>query len=301
MKLGLNIRNYGPTATPDNLRAWTRFAEDSGFTLGVVSDHVAPTPEVNELYPSPFYDPLTALSWFAGITERLELGTSVLIAPYRHPLLTARLAASIDRLSDGRLILGVGAGWSEQEFAALGLPFRRRGRMTDEYLAAISAAWSQDRVSLDGEFVHYDDVHTGPGLVGSRRPPIWVGGTSPGALRRAARFGDAWHPNNAELDWIRDVGLPSLREAAESFGRPVPALSPRMRAHVSERPIPDDERRPGSGSPDQIVADVETLVELGADYVVLDTNPDHPRDERPLSDDWRDLEAIATRVFKRLL
>ncbi|WP_205855866.1 TIGR03619 family F420-dependent LLM class oxidoreductase [Phytoactinopolyspora endophytica] len=293
IKLGINIRNYGPHATPANLREWVRFAEDTGFVLGVVSDHVAPTPDVTEIYPTPFYDPFATLSWMAGITDRLELGTSVVIAPYRHPLHTARLAANIDQLSGGRFILGIGVGWAEQEFAAIDAPFRKRGRMTDEYLEAVTAAWTNDVVSMDGEFVSYSDVSTGPRSVRTPHPPIWVGGTSPGAIRRTARFGDAWHPNNAELGWLRDTGLPALGEAAGELGRPVPAFSPRMRARLSEHAIPDDERRPGTGTLGQILADLETLTDMGAEYVVLDPNPDHPRDERPLADDWRDLGIIA--------
>src|SRR5690606_1924702 len=111
--------------------------EDSGFAIAMVSDHLAPTPDVAELYPSPFYDPYATLAWMAGFTDRIELGTTVTIVPYRHPLLTARLASNIDAFTGGRFVLGVGVGWSEAEYAALGIPFRQRGRITDEYLAAI--------------------------------------------------------------------------------------------------------------------------------------------------------------------
>src|SRR6188472_1231726 len=103
----------------------------------MVSDHVVITPDVAERYPAPFYEPFTTLSWLAGVTTRVRLGTTVLIAPYRHPLLTARMAANLDALSGGRLVLGVGAGWARQEFEALGIPFARRGRLTDEHLHAL--------------------------------------------------------------------------------------------------------------------------------------------------------------------
>jgi probable F420-dependent oxidoreductase len=296
IKLGLNVPNFGPTTTPDAMRDWIRFAEDNGFALAMMSDHVAPTPDVTALYPPPFYDPFATLAWLAGFTARLELGTTVTILPYRHPLLTARLAANIDRFTGGRFILGVGAGWSEPEFTALGLPFRERGRITDEYLRAIAEAWADDEVSLDGEYVRYRDVSTGPRAARSPRPPIWVGGTAPAAIRRAVRLGDAWHPNNAELDWLRDTGLPALRGAAEASGRPAPAFCPRVRARLTAHELPGAGRLVGTGSVAQVTADVAALARLGASYVVLDTNPDHPSDRRPATDDWRTLNAIAERV-----
>ncbi|MEJ3749434.1 TIGR03619 family F420-dependent LLM class oxidoreductase [Actinomycetes bacterium KLBMP 9797] len=293
----MNIPNFGPTATPEILRGWVRFAEDHGFTLAVVSDHVAPTPDVTRLYPSPFYDPFATLSWLAGLTDRLELGTSVTILPYRHPLLTARMAANIDQFTGGRFILGVGTGWSEPEFTALGLRFGDRGRISDEYLRAITAAWTTDLVSLDGDHASYRDVSTGPRAARAPHPPLWVGGTAPPAIRRAARFGDAWHPNNAPLDWLRDTGLPALRAAAGALGRPTPAFCPRMRARVTEAALSEVDRPAGVGSFAQVRADVATLVELGAAYVVLDTNPDDPADRRPPTADWESLGALAQSIM----
>jgi probable F420-dependent oxidoreductase len=300
IKLGLNVPNFGPTADPDNLRAWIRFAEDSGFAAAMMSDHVAPTPDVTALYPPPFYDPFTTLAWLGGLTDHLELGTTVTIVPYRHPLLTARAAANIDQFTGGRFILGVGVGWSEPEYTALGLPFRERGRMTDEYLAAITHAWTHDRVSLTGDYVSYRDVATGPGAVRSPHPPLWVGGASPAGIRRAARFGDAWHPANPELDWLRDTGLPALRDAADALGHPVPALCPRIRARLTAHDQPAQERPIGVGSSAQIQSDLETLAELGAAYVVLDTNPDAPADRRPPEVDWHTLGTIAEQTHAAL-
>lgn len=296
MKLGVNIPNFGPTATPQNLRDWVRFAEDNGFALAVMSDHAALTPDVIATYPPPFYDPFLTLSWLAGCTDRLELGTSVTILPYRHPLMTARAATTIDQFTGGRFVLGVGVGWSEPEYTALGVPFRERGRITDEYLAAITDAWSHDVVSFDGQRVRYRDVSTGPRSARSPHPALWVGGTSAGAIRRAARFGDAWHPNNSTLAWLRDTGLPALRAAADDIGRTPPALCPRMRARLQGHDLPGDDRPVGVGSVGQIQADVEALAELGAAYVVLDTNPDHPSDRRPPEEDWRTLRTIADRA-----
>ena len=124
MKFGVNLINFGPGVSPDSLLRWTQFAEAVGYHLVMISDHVAVTADVDEVYPAPFYDPLIALSWLAGATCRVRLGTTVLIVPYRSPLLVARMTANLDRFSGGRLILGVGAGWAAQEFDALGVRFR---------------------------------------------------------------------------------------------------------------------------------------------------------------------------------
>jgi hypothetical protein len=261
VKLGLNIPNFGPTATPREMRGWLRVARDGGFALAMMSDHVVATPEVEELYPSPFYDPFTTLAWLAGEAgDDLELGTSVTILPYRHPLLVARMAETIDRLTGGRFVLGVGSGWAADEFAALGVPFAERGRISDEDLAVIAGAW--------------------PGRV-------WVGGTAPAALRRCARFAEAWHPNNADVGWIRDKGLPAL---------PGMTFCPRTRIWLADHDLPPA-RRFGEGSLAQITADLRVLADLGAAYVVLDTNPDHPKDRNDSERDWRAVTAVAASIL----
>lgn len=295
-RFGVNVPNFGPTATPDNLLAWARFAEEAGFAAAMVSDHVAPTPDVAAIYPDPFYDPFTTLSWLAGLTDRIELGTTVAILPYRHPLLTARAAANIDRFSGGRFVLGVGVGWSEPEYTALGVPFRDRGKITDEYLAAVIDAWTKPRVSLDGDHARYRDVSTGPRAVRSPHPPVWVGGSSPAAIRRAARFGDAWHPINPDLDWLAGIGLPALRAAARATARPTPALAARIRARLSARDLPPAGRPSGVGSLAQVHDDLARLADMGASYVVLDTNPDDPADRRPAQEDWDTLRTIVDRA-----
>ena len=140
MKIGVNVPNFGPGTDPGVLRAWAQTVEGLGFDLLMVSDHVAITPDVAGQYPAPFYEPFTTLSWLAGVTRRVRLGTTVLVVPYRHPLLVARMAANLDELSGGgRLVLGAGIGWAKQEFEALGVPFEQRGKLTTEHLRAIRA------------------------------------------------------------------------------------------------------------------------------------------------------------------
>lgn len=296
IKLGLNIPNFGPTTAPAGLLGWARFAQSHGFALAMVSDHVAPTPDVTAIYPSPFYDPFMTLGWLAGQTDGLELGTTVTILPYRHPLLTARLGTNLDQFSGGRFVFGVGVGWSEREYAALGIPFRQRGRIADEFLGAITAAWTNDCVSLDGRHASYAEVDTGPRPVQSPHPPIWVGGNSTAGIRRAARYGDAWHPVNPDPAWLEGVAIPQLRAAADALGRPMPAITPRIKAHPVGDEVTSPSRPLGFGSIAQIRSDLERLEAMGCPYVVLDTNPDDPSDRQPADDDWRSLRQIAAAV-----
>jgi probable F420-dependent oxidoreductase len=295
VKLGVNILNFGGDTSPETLRGWARFAEEAGFSIAMISDHVALTPDVSAIYPAPFYDPFTTLAWLAGQTETIELGTTVAILPYRHPLLTARIAANIDQFSGGRFVLGVGISWSEDEYTALGIPFDRRGAIADEHLAAIVELWSADVASMNGEFASFRDVQTGPRPARRPHPPIWVGGSSGPGIRRTARFGDAWHPIDPRLPWLRDTGVPRLREAAEAAGRLVPALCPRINIDVADADLDEDRRRTGVGSLAQILNDLDALAALGADCVVLDTYTGRPEGRRPAAEDWRTLDTVAAR------
>ena len=296
MRVGVNLLNFGPGVSPDALAGWTQLAETLGYHFVMISDHVAMTPDVVARYPAPFYDPFVTLGWLAHATRRVELGTTVVILPYRHPLLTARLGANVDRLSGGRFILGVGVGWARQEFEALGVPFERRGAISNDYLAAIKTAWTTDPASYTGPHVSFRDVRTGPRPVRSPHPPIWVGGASDAAMRRAVRFGDAWHPIRVRIPWLRDTGLPALRQIAEKAGRPLPALCPRIRLRITDAKLADEQRIAGEGSLDQVRADLEALARLGASHVLLDTYTDDAEATRHHETAWRMLATLAEQV-----
>src|SRR6516165_12689406 len=186
----------------------------------MMSDHIAVPPDIAQTELVPFYEPFTTLSWLAGLTRRIRLGTTVLIVPYRHPLLVARMAANLNDLSGGRLVLGVGVGWARQEFDALGVAFGERGRLTDEHLLAIRAAWQDER-----------DYQAGP-------VPIWIGGNSDAALRRAVRLGDAWHPLRFTPGWLAGA-LGRLTACAADQGRPQPAFMPRIALQLTDAPVTD--------------------------------------------------------------
>jgi alkanesulfonate monooxygenase SsuD/methylene tetrahydromethanopterin reductase-like flavin-dependent oxidoreductase (luciferase family) len=274
MRLGVNVPNFGPGTDPGMLRDWAQTVEGLGFDLLMVSDHIAVTPDVAEQYPAPFYEPFTTLSWLAGLTHRVRLGTTVLILPYRHPLLVARMAANLHQLSGGRLVLGVGVGWARQEFATLGVPFERRGELTDEALRAVRAAWE-------------DEADYGHGPI-----PIWVGGNSDAGLRRAVRFGEAWHPLRFTLPWLRGA-LERLAAAADEQGRPVPGLAPRIALRLTASPVDGSDRLAGEGTIEQITGDLEQLRLLGAGTVLLDPFGGDPEETRHPRQAWRALAAVA--------
>jgi alkanesulfonate monooxygenase SsuD/methylene tetrahydromethanopterin reductase-like flavin-dependent oxidoreductase (luciferase family) len=271
MQLGVNVPNFGPGTDPGRLRDWARTVEGLGYDLLMISDHVAITPDVAKQYPAPFYEPFTALSWLAGVTDAIKLGTTVLIAPYRHPLLVARMAANLNQLSGGRFVLGVGAGWARQEFEALGVDFASRGRLTDELLATIKEAWADEADYRSGDI------------------PIWVGGLSTAGMRRAVRFGDAWHPLRQSMDWMRNA-LDQLREIAENEQRALPAFTPRILLRLTPEPLTD--RVAGEGTIDQVMSDLEELRSLGAAAVVLDPFVGDPAEtERPEAG-WQALATV---------
>lgn len=297
MKFGINILNFGPGTTPESLKQWATFAEDTGFHLVMISDHVAITPDVQEGFPAPFYDPFLSLAWIAATTDKVELGTTVIILPYRHPLQTARMAANLDQFSGGRFILGTGVGWAEQEFEALGVPFERRGQLADEYLEAITICWANNIATYEGQYVSFKDVHTGPRPVRPADLPIWVGGSSQAALRRAVRFGQAWHPFRFNLEWLEKKALPRLRQMAAAEKKPIPAFCPRLGLRLTDSPLPEERRSTGHGSIDQIQADLKAIASLGAEYVLLDTYTGEPDQTLHPEKDWAMLALLAEQVL----
>jgi probable F420-dependent oxidoreductase len=258
--VGVNVPNFGPGATPEDLVRWGRDAVEAGIQMVMVSDHVTVTPDVQAKYPEPFYEPFTLLTWLAAVVPEVQIGTTVTVLPYRHPLLTARMAANLDVLSGGRFTLGVGVGWSKQEYEVLGIPFRERGRLTDAYLDVILDHFVHDRITYAGH-----EVYTAPRPV---EIPVWVGGDSKAAIIRAARAGTAWHPLDNEWRWMADTGLPMLTEEANRRGRPVPAFAPRVK--IRPRSTAPAHRRTGEGTYNEIAGDLRRLVDMGATHIVLD-------------------------------
>jgi probable F420-dependent oxidoreductase len=203
MKIGLRLASSGELAKPQNLAKFAERAEDLGFHALFMSDHIVIPPKIESDYPyneAGFDEPMetleliTTLAYVAAITRKIELMTAVLVAPYRNPVLTAKMLANVDILSGGRLIVGLGVGWMEEEFRALNVPFEDRGRLVDEYVKVFRELWSSNAPHFSGDFVEFENITLLPKPSQRRGPPIWIGGESPPALRRAATLGDGWMP-----------------------------------------------------------------------------------------------------------
>ena len=223
MELGVSGLNAKATLGPAETARLARRAEQLGYRSWWAGEHVVlPSPRTPEtpMEPTdPILDPLVHLAYVAAVTERLELGTGIIILPQRNPLVLAKQAASLDVLSGGRLLLGVGAGYLEPEMTAVGAPFAERGRRTDEYLDAMRALWTQPAPSYQGRYVSFDGVDAYPRPVREDGPRIVIGGLSPAAFRRAVARGHGWIGNGGgPEDLVRH--LAGLRKAATEVERP---------------------------------------------------------------------------------
>ncbi len=241
MKLGICVPHYGRPIEPDRILAVVRRAEERGLDSVWVTDHVIVPRDATLIYRDHMLDPLAVLPWLAGVTERITLGTSVVILPYRTPIPVAKLLASVDVLSGGRLIVGVGIGWLEAEFAALGVPFRERVSRSEEAIELLKALWTQEHPELDTRRHHLHGLAASPLPLQKSRPPIWVGGSSEGALRRAARLGDGWHATATTPDAFHQGGEAVRRFWKEARREGEPVLSLRIPVFVDgvHRPAVD--------------------------------------------------------------
>lgn len=226
MRLGLMLRNSGPLATPDFIARCAGAAESAGLDDLWVLDHVAIPPDQAEGSGGRYLDALATLAFVAGITQRIGLGTSVLVIPYRPPLATAKWVATIQELSGGRLSLGVGAGWMEAEFIASGVPRANRGRITDDTLAFLHTCFAQDVVEAHGQ----------PFIFSPRpvRPPLLIGGSGKHVQTRAVRYGDGWMPTESDPAKLRQP-IATLKAAMAAQGKEAPAIIPLTRIELADR------------------------------------------------------------------
>jgi probable F420-dependent oxidoreductase len=218
------------------------------------------------------------LSYVAARTSRVRLGASVFVLPFRPPVLMARALASIDQLSDGRLIVGVGSGHMAVEFAAIGVPFDRRGRLTDEYLDAMLSLWQSATAEFDGQAVQFAALSTEPLPLQRPYPPLYIGGSSAAAVRRSVRVGNAWHGGPAPLKSHLPV-IAALQQACASHGRAPSDLRLTTRAALRFMDKPDDgvrEPEEPIGTPDSVTAVLRRYEEAGFDEIAFDTFFPHP-------------------------
>ena len=245
MDIGCHLPNQGPLATREALATFARAADERGVASLWVSDHVIFPRTATGSYPGgrfphppdkAYLEPVVTLTAAAMCTTRARLGASVFILGHRHPVVMAKMLTSIDALSEGRLIVGVGVGWWKEELEMLGAPFTKRGRQADEALQVFKALWTQDNPAFDGEFFRIRDLGFAPKPVQKPHPPIWVGGDSPGAFRRVATLGDGWHATSKTPAQFSEA-LGRLRKATDEARRPFESIELSLRFELTDELI----------------------------------------------------------------
>ena len=303
MNFGFEVPTSGVFAGADNLARVAKHGEQIGFDYLHIGDHLVVPRSIQSSYPYSdsgaflgewsskesqgeddqglHFEQLTTLSYLAAHTNKINLLSSVCILPYRQPVLTAKILATIDILSNGRLIVGCGAGWMEEEFEALGLDtFKKRGAVTNEYINAFKELWGSTNPRFKGDYVSFSDIYFAPKPIQKPYPPIWIGGESPAAIRRAANYGDVWYPfgNNPQypLDTIDRLkeGISKLNFKLDDANRDINTIDVALSAEMwySDTDTTFDEngnRRLLTGEPSQVAEDIYNLGEIGISYLTL--------------------------------
>lgn len=281
-------------ATPENIAALAQQGEAMGFGIIAVTDHIIFPKSIQSTYPGTssgqyyaegesageYLEPLALLSFLAGITSSAKLLTAVMVLPNRPPVLTAKMLATIDVLSKGRVIVGCGVGWMREEFEALGAPpFEERGAVSNEYIHAFRELWTHDTPTFEGKYCRFSNIAFAPKPVQKPHPPIWTGGESPAALRRAGRLADGWYPIGTNERF--PVGTPEqyaeyaarVKRHAQEAGRNPSSIAFAYLAgrHNDQEAqyLPGGARRPLTGTPAQIADDIKRYEEVGVRHMML--------------------------------
>ena len=297
MQFGFGLPTRGPLATPETLATLARTGEELGFAIISVSDHIIIPQSIASTYPynesgafaggagGECMEQLSLLSFLVGVTSSARLLTSVMVLPHRPPVLTAKSLATIDVLSQGRLIVGCGVGWMREEFEALGAPaYDARGSVGAEYIRAFKELWTSDNPTFEGKYCRFANVSFAPKPVQKPHPPIWIGGESPAALRRAGRLANAWYPIGTNPRFT--VSTPAqfadyaarVKRHAQEAGRDASALDFAYSASwlndQQAQTLPDGQRRPLTGTPQQIADDIKRYEDLGVRHMMVNMQGD---------------------------
>ena len=313
MRYGFYLPTRGATATPEALEAMVTRGETLGFHSVVIADHIVFPVSIASKYPytvdgafpghGDALEQLALMAFVAGKTRTLRLITSVMILPHRNPVVTAKMLATIDVLSRGRVTVGVGVGWLREEFEALGAPdFDQRGAVSDEYIRIFKTLWTTTPASFDGRFYSFRAIKFEPSPVQRPHPPIWIGGHSRAALRRVARLGDGWHPvgaNPAVPLGPKDfaASLEVLRRLCDDEGRDFDTLTISLKAPLYDegKALAGVTRRPFAGTPQEVVDDIGTYARLGVSELIFDFRSEN------LSDTLTRMERFATDLRPKAL
>ncbi|MDX2158276.1 MAG: LLM class F420-dependent oxidoreductase [Hyphomicrobiaceae bacterium] len=288
MRFGFYLPTRGPLANRHDLSSMLAAAERLGFASVMVADHIILPTKIESSYPytvkgnfvgeSECFEQLSLMAFVAGRTEKLRIVSSVMIVPHRNPVFNAKALATIDVLSGGRVTVGIGVGWLEEEFRALAAAdFKDRGAVTDEYIEIFKKLWSGRPVSHSGRFYYFDEVVCHPMPMQRAGPPIWIGGHSNPALRRVARYGDGWHPVGATAasplppEEMREK-LATIARIMQAEGRDFSRLEVSYKAPIYDGGMPakGETRRLFTGNADAILEDIATFQGLGVHELVFD-------------------------------
>ena len=290
MNFGFSAPSRGPLATPDALATLAQRGEALGYGIISVSDHIVMPRRIDSIYPynesgrytggSEALELLTAITYLAAVTSKIRLLTSVMVVPHRSPVLTAKILSTIDVLSKGRLTVGCGAGWLREEFNALNVPpFEHRGSITNEYIQAFKSLWCDEAPTFQGRYCNFSDIYFEPKPVQKPHPPIWIGGESPAALRRVARFGDALYPIGSNPTYPVTTpeqmkeSLRAISQYATEAGRDPMEIDLAYNVNWNNDTdaiiLSNGTRRSFTGTPSQIAEDIHTFETLGVRHLVL--------------------------------
>ena len=294
MEFGFSIPPRGEMATPESIAVLAQKGEATGFGIIAVTDHIVFPKSIQSNYPGSstgqyyaagdsqgeYLEALALLSFLAGITSSAKLLTAVMVIPNRPPILTAKTLATIDVLSKGRVIVGCGVGWMREEYEVLGSPpFDKRGAVANEYIRAFRELWSSDAPTFEGTYTRFANIEFAPKPVQKPHPPIWTGGESPAALRRAGQLADGWYPftDNAHValrtpEQFAEVATKVKRHAREAGRDPDSiALAYTASWYNDEEAarLPNGERRPLTGTPAQIADDIKRYADVGVRHMML--------------------------------
>ena len=320
MEFGFSLPSRGPMATPEHMATLAHKGEEMGFGILTVSDHIIMPTHVQSTHPysvsgqfdaggeaqGEYLEQLALLSFLAGITSSAKLLTAVLVLPHRPPVLTAKMLATIDVLSQGRVIVGCGVGWMREEFVAIGAPpFEARGAVSNEYIRAFRELWTHDTPTFEGTYCRFSHVLFAPKPVQQPHPPIWVGGESPAALRRAGRLANAWYPIGSNPRF--PVGTPEqfaeaaarVKRYAQDAGRDPASVDLAYSAgwyndQEAER-LSSGERRPLTGTPTQVADDIKRYEEVGVRHLMVNMAVRRP--DATVQQSLERMERFATKVM----
>ena len=291
MKFGFNVPVHGPEANPVGIATIVGSAEKSGYDYIAVTDHIAVPRRIETRYPytedgtwprraGEYLEPLSLMGFIAGITKRLQILTSILVVPYRPAVLAAKMIATLDVMSQGRIILGIGAGWMREEFELLGAPnFAERGQVTNEYLQAFRTLWTEEYPTFNGTHVNFEELICEPKPIQKGGPRIWAGGEGKAAKRRSVSVADGWYPvgNNPKfpLDTIErySLGMNEVRQLARQEGRDPETLDYGYWAAwrwtgEAQRTFEGD-RKLFTGSPAELISDIKQFEDLGGTHLSI--------------------------------